>query len=472
MADARLDSSVLTPGRRPLTIGIVLVITAIAFEALAVSTALPVVSRELNGVRLYGWAFSGFMLANLVGISLAGPLADRIGPVRPLVAGMLLFGAGLFISGLAPTMLIVVVGRLVAGAGAGALISTAYVVIGMGYPEAARARLFAVLSSAWVVPSLIGPSIAGAVADHLSWRLVFLGLTPIMVIDAALILPAMRSLRAIDMGPQARARVPLPVVDALRLAVGAGLLLSGFTAGNWVAGAALVVVGFALAWNSFRRLVPPGTLRARGPLATAVALRGLLAFTFFTFDAFLPLTLTSLRNQSPTRAGLSLTAGGVSWATATWVAERRGLVWGRRKTATIGAAMILLGISVAALVLIPSVPVLVAPLGWLLAGGGMGLCYPTLSLTVLDEAAEGAVGRASASLQLTDVLGVALGTGLAGAAVAYSEAAGWGRRPGIELADGLTVVVGLVALAVARRMPLGAAGAAARAVPPGGLPGD
>ncbi|HEV7886162.1 MAG TPA: MFS transporter [Acidimicrobiales bacterium] len=451
MAVETPDARLLIPGRRPLTIGLILVITAIAFEALAVSTALPVVSRELNGVRLYGWAFSGFMLANLLGITLGGPLSDRIGPARPMLVGLTLFGTGLIVSGLAHTMLLVVVGRVVSGAGAGAVISTAYVVIGLGYPEGARARLFAVISSAWVLPSLIGPVVAGSVAQHLGWRWVFLALAPVMVLDAALVLPAVRGIK-VSHGPDVE-HLPLPVRDAFRLAVGTGLLISGFGSRRAGLGVALVLVGVVSAWGPFRRLVPEGTLRARGALPAAVALRGLLAFSFFTFDGFLPLTLTSLRGQSATRAGLSLTAGGVSWATGSWVAERRGRRWGRRRTVTSGATLILAGISTASLVLIPSVPVLIAPAGWLLAGLGMGLCYPTFGVIVLEEAPAGGVGRASSALQLADVLGVALGTGLAGAAVAFSVAGGWGRRPGIEAADAMTVAVCLVAIAASRRLP-------------------
>jgi MFS family permease len=449
------DAGVLAPGRRPLTIGLVLLITAIAFEALAVSTAMPVVSRELNGVRLYGLAFSGFMLANLVGIALGGPLSDRTGPGRPMVVGLTLFGTGLVVSGLAPTMDVVVVGRVVSGLGSGAVFSTAYVVIGLGYPESARPRMFAVISSAWVVPSLVGPVIAGSVADHWTWRAVFLGLAPVMALDAALVLPGMRKLVV-----PARAHEPLPVANAVGLALGAGVMVAGFNrfSGNVLLASALVVVGLAAAVRPFRRLVPPGTLRARGTLPTAVAMRGLLAFSFFTFDAFLPLTLTSLRGVSPTQAGLTLTAGGISWATGAWVAERRALVWGWRRTVSTGVCSILLGIGTSALVLVPSVPVLLAPLGWLLAGLGMGLCYPTFGLIVLEEAAEGQIGRASSALQLTDMLGVAVGTGVAGAAVAFTVAGGWGRRPGIEAADAMTVVAGLLALLLARRLPHGRGG--------------
>jgi len=83
------------PQRRALTTGLVLTITFVASEALAVVTVMPVVARDLGGLRLYGWVFSAFMLGSVAGISVAGREADRRGPAAPFVAGLLLFGAGL-----------------------------------------------------------------------------------------------------------------------------------------------------------------------------------------------------------------------------------------------------------------------------------------------------------------------------------------------------------------------------------------
>ena len=94
----------------------VLVVSFIAFEAIAVATVLPVVVRHLGGIRLYGWAFSAFMLAQLVGIVVAGPLVDRIGMLRPTLVAVALFSAGLLVDGAAPSMSVLVGGRVVQGA--------------------------------------------------------------------------------------------------------------------------------------------------------------------------------------------------------------------------------------------------------------------------------------------------------------------------------------------------------------------
>src|ERR1700722_11068362 len=120
----------MAPQRRALTVGLVLTITFVASEALAVVTVMPVVARDLGGLRLYGWVFSGFMLGSVIGIVAAGREADRRGPAVPFVTGVVLFGLGLAVAGLAPSMEVLVAGRVLQGVGAGAAPSVAYAALG------------------------------------------------------------------------------------------------------------------------------------------------------------------------------------------------------------------------------------------------------------------------------------------------------------------------------------------------------
>jgi hypothetical protein len=92
---------VWSPGVRRLTAGLSMTITLVAFESLSVATILPVVSRHLGDLRLYGWVFSAFFLSSLVGIVVSGAVSDSRGIGLPLVGGLLIFGAGLAIAGTA-----------------------------------------------------------------------------------------------------------------------------------------------------------------------------------------------------------------------------------------------------------------------------------------------------------------------------------------------------------------------------------
>ena len=165
MPDALREDRLWSPERRPLTVGLVLTITLVAAEALAVSTAMPIVAHELGGLELYGLVFSSFIASSLVGIVVAGLLIDQRGVVTPFVIGLVLFAIGLIIAGAAVSMPMLIVGRLIQGLGGGAIPPIAYVAIGRSLPELLRPRMFATLSTAWILPGVFGPAIAGVVAE-------------------------------------------------------------------------------------------------------------------------------------------------------------------------------------------------------------------------------------------------------------------------------------------------------------------
>src|SRR5579862_8046858 len=213
------------PQRRALTTGLVLTITFIASESLAVVTVMPVVARDLGGLRLYGWVFSAFMLASVVGIVAAGREIDRRGPAVPFVAGVVLFCCGLAVAGLAPSMGVLVAGRVLQGLGAGVGPSVAYATIGRSMEGPLRARMIAVLSTAWVAPGLAGPAIAAEVARLVGWRWVFLGLLPVVVVTGSIALPAL-----IRLGPPTAVKAAEQrLFDGIRTAAGAALILGGLT---------------------------------------------------------------------------------------------------------------------------------------------------------------------------------------------------------------------------------------------------
>ena len=149
------DENPFGPRRIGLTIGLLLTVSCVAFETLAVATVLPAVVADLGGIDLYGWTFSAFLLTQLVGIVISGLLADERGPIWPFALGIVLFSVGLLVGGLAPSMPALIAGRALQGLGGGAISSIAYVAIGRGYPEGAKPRMLALTSTAWVVPGLV-----------------------------------------------------------------------------------------------------------------------------------------------------------------------------------------------------------------------------------------------------------------------------------------------------------------------------
>jgi MFS family permease len=440
--------------RRALTIGLALTITLVGFESLAISTVMPIVTDELGGLELYGWVFSAFFLGSLIGIVLVGGAIDRGGLAAPFALGLGLFGIGLLAGGLAPSMPILVAARFVQGLGAGTIQPIAYVAIGRSLPDALRPRMFATLSTAWIVPGLIGPAIAGAVGESIGWRIVFLGLLPLILVAGALTLGALRAIAVppgVDEATAAaasRARLPLAVTVAL----GAGLLTVGLTSGQPVPTVALVTAGIVIGTYALRRLTPPGTLVARPVLPAAVLLRGVLTFAFFAIDAFVALTLVDWRGLSATTAGLALTAATISWTAGSWTQARGAARWPTHQFVRVGFGVVTLGLAGMLLVLVPEVPWPFAIVTFGVAGFGMGLAYSPLALIVLRDSSPETHGVATSSLSLTDSLGTALGTGLTGAMVAASVRATGNPEAGLAAGFAFAVAIGLAGLLLTARL--------------------
>ena len=333
-------------------------------------------------MELYGWVFSAFFLGSLIGI--VGRRRRRstaAASAVPFALGLGLFAIGLLIGGLAPSMPILVGARFIQGLGAGTIPPIAYVAIGRSLPERLRPRMFATLSTAWVLPGVIGPAIAGH--RRRDARL-------------ALRLPraaaAHRGRRCPDpsaacaRSPRARAGATAarsagtprpPAAGARSSALGAGLLMAGLTSGRSIPLVVLVVAGLALGSAG---APPPDAARARcAPrpvLPAAVLLRGILTCAFFGVDAYVALTLVEWRGLSATAAGVALTAATLSWTAGVVDPGPRRRRAGRRTGSCGSASRWSSSGWRARLVLLPGRPAwLAARRRSAIAGLGMGLAY-------------------------------------------------------------------------------------------------
>jgi len=450
------DAGLWSAHRRALTLGLVLAVTLVAFEALAISTVMPQVARDLGGIELYGWVFSAFFLGSLIGIVIVGGAIDGRGLALPFALGLGLFGIGLLVGGLAPSMPVLVAARFIQGLGAGTVPPIAYVAIGRSMPEALRPRMFATMSTAWILPGVIGPAIAAAIGQALSWRYVFLGLLPLIALSGAMTLRALRDVavsaddRGSEAGASAAARARLPL--AVQVAVGAGLVMIGLTSGALVPTVALIGVGLPIGIHALARLTPAGTLRARPVLPAAILLRGILTFAFFGIDAFVPLVLVEWRGRSLTESGIAVSVATVVWTAGSWVQARGSSRWPSRRFVQVGYGVVVAGLAGFMLVLREDVSWLVAFPTFALACFGMGLAYSPQALIVLREASADGQGSASSALSLTDTLGAALGTGLAGAIIALSVRETQEPVGGLAAAFAVSIVAGFGGLLLTRRL--------------------
>ncbi|WP_327409701.1 MFS transporter [Streptomyces sp. NBC_01281] len=514
------EDGVLGRAYRALSIGIVSVVLVIAFEATAVGTAMPVAARELDGVALYAFAFSGYFTTSLFGMVLAGQWSDRDGPLASLTVGIGAFAGGLLLSGTAGGMWLFVLGRAVQGLGGGLVIVALYVVVGRAYPERLRPAIMAAFAAAWVVPSVVGPLAAGAVTEHLGWRWVFLGIPALVGIPLALALPQIRrraggpatdgkpadtpiaggtgsdgfartgtgsdglartgtgsdglarvgtgideatrpgtdgftgthpfghapadatpdpltpdplgagpldraplaveALAAETLSPEPLRRAPLDrrrIRLAFGIAFGAGLLQ--YAAQDLRLLSLLpALAGVALLVPAVRGLLPYGTWRAARGLPSVVLLRGVAAGSFVAAESFVPLMLVTQRGLSPTLAGLSLAAGGATWALGSWLQARPGVEPYRERLMFLGMLLVAAAVATAPSVLLPAVPVWTVAVAWAFGCFGMGLVVASTSVLLLQLSAPHEAGTNSAALQISDALCNVLLLAFGGAAFA------------------------------------------------------
>jgi len=446
-AKAPQPAGVLAPQYRALTIGMVALITLIAFESLAVTTAMPTVAQALNGLPLYALAFGGPLASSVVAMVVSGTWSDLKGPARPLWYGTAWFLLGLVIAGAAPTMELLVAGRIIQGFGGGLVTVALYVVVGHLYPAELRPRIFAAFATGWVVPSLVGPAIAGLIVEHTSWRVVFLAV-PVLAIPAALVMrPGLARVNS-ETTERSGSLWDRRALWAVAAAVGVGVLSFGGQQ-HGVLQVALVALGLVGIAAFAPKLLPRATFRIGSGLPAVIALRGLVAASGFGAEVFLPLMLTRERGLSPSFAGLVLTVSALSWTAASWYRGRPKQPFSHSVFLQAGMAFIVLGIVTATLTLNPHVPVIVGILGWSLTGLGMGTVFPTLSVLVLEYSSREEQGTNSSALQLSDALSTATVLAVGGSLFAAIEP--HSATTAYLIAFGLPALLALIGVVAGRR---------------------
>jgi len=338
-----------------------------------------------------------------------------------LYASVSLFVLGLLIAGTSVSMPMLVAGRLVQGLGGGALTVSLYVLVARFFPGPLHPRIFAAFSAAWVVPSLVGPFAAGVVAQVFSWHWVFLGVVGLVIPALAMIVPVLRSPDEPEgtSRPEATGRPGQPVppwaLGRLGWAALAALAVLGLNLSADVsvpsfpaATALLALAAVVLALVAVRPLVPRGTLAARRGLPSVILARGLASASFFGAEVYLPYLLIDQYAFPPTLAGLTLTGGALAWAGAAAVQGRLGSRLPHQSAVQAGSLMVLAAVLLALATTALHWPAAIAIVGWVLAGGGMGLLYPRLSVMTLALSTKENEGFNSSAMSISDSLGGAL----------------------------------------------------------------
>ena len=421
--------------------------TLLAFEGIATATAMPVVARDLDALAGYTWAFNAYLVASLFGMVAGGLWSDGVGPRGPLIAGVGAFCGGAILAGAAPHLLMLAVGRALQGVGGGVVIVSLYVLIARAYDVALRPKAFSVLAAAWVVPSLVGPVIAGWLADYVTWRAVF-WLVPFFVIPPALLLfPRLGPYQGGTLHPSTRSRLVAGALATVGLLAIQDGVLRMSPAGAVEAGA-----GLAVLLVSVRHLLPDGALTLRRGLPASVMMRGILAAAFFSAEVFVPLALIETRGISTTAAGLTLACAAGLWSVGSYAQSRLPGDRDRSNAVRLGAGVVAVCLVTLPLSLLSSLPPWVAGASWAIGAFGMGLAIPSVSVQVMRLSPDADQGVNAAAIQIVDSVLVVVAISFIGLGHSAAVATGGATATTYTLLWLASAAIAVSAIVLAGRM--------------------
>ncbi|OAB44394.1 MFS transporter [Paenibacillus glacialis] len=441
---------------RALTIGIILAVTTVAFEGLGVTTIAPKVAQSLNAIHSYGWIFSAFLLSQIIGTMVIGQQIDKNGVYKSFIISILIFVGGIVIAATSFNMYILIGGRAFQGFGAGALLTCVYSSITLNYPDGLRTKILAAFSSAYILPALIGPYIAGLLAEYQSWRFVFWLVLPFIILSVFLTLPSFRKLQTENTIAPSAKRGEYKEIYAIVLTLGTGLLLEGLgLIPDWK-GIVISVAGVLIMVQPLRKLLPEGALLVKKGLPATIVTRGLFVACYFAVESYVVLALTNVKGLSADVAGLIVATGAISWSIAAWLQSKfdeRDQGNGRIQRVMVGVALMIVGVALVITAMgLSGNGIVLAVFSQILTGFGIGLAHPTTGAIALQHAKASEAGTISANVQFVDAFSPALSIGLGGALITISGTFGWGILTGIMLALSIQLLFVLFSFIVSFRI--------------------
>lgn len=384
------------------------------------TTILPSVVRDIGGLDYYAWNTTLFVVASILGSATSARLLGAAGPRGAYVAAAALFALGTLTCAAAPSMPVLLGGRIVQGLGGGFLFALSYAMIRLVFAEGLWPRAMALVSGMWGVATLVGPAVGGVFAELDAWRGAFWSLLPVVALFAFLALAVLPRRSGDSNDRTATPTTQLVLLTAAVLAVSAGSVsnvlawnVAGIVAALIAAGALIVVEAKAR-----HRLLPRGAFRLGAPLGALYATMALLAVAVTSTEIFVPLFLQVLHAQTPLTAGYLAALMAAGWTLGSIASSGAGEHGARR---AVQAAPIIALIGMAALTGLVPRPSdgawnVLAPIAVALAavGFGVGLGWPHLLTRVLKVAPDDERDLASASITTVQLFATAIGAALAG----------------------------------------------------------
>jgi EmrB/QacA subfamily drug resistance transporter len=422
VSDAPPNGAYLFGKRRTLIVfaGLLLGMLLAALNQTIVATALPDIVADLGGFEHYSWVFSAYMLTSTVTVPLYGKLSDVYGRRSFFLLAIVLFMAGAVVSGLAPSMTVLIVGRAIQGLGAGGLIPLAMAVIGDLIAPRERGKWQGLTGAVFGVASVVGPATGGWISDNASWRWAFFVSLPFGLLALVVVQ------RGFTMEPAHRAHT-IDYTGAALLTAGlsTGLLATVWggaqypwgsleIVGLFAASAVLLLVFLLWELRVAEPIMPLGLFRNRTFAASQVALFFVGAAMFGTI-IYIPLFVQGVLGESATSSGAILTPLMLSLIGASIAAGQLVSRTGRYKEVLLACPVVLaVGFWLLSRLDVHST-LQETTRDMIVVGLGLGVGMQTFVLVVQNAVPRSMMGVATASTQFFRTIGATIGVTVMGA---------------------------------------------------------
>jgi MFS family permease len=385
---------------------------------------LPNTVAEIGGGRLYAWVLTLYLVGSVVAATMVNPMLLRIGPRMSYLLGLAVFAVASLLCGAAPNMEVLIAGRALQGVAGGLLAGLGYAVINAALPRTLWTRAAALVSAMWGVATVVGPATGGLFAQFGLWRWAFVAMAIVTALMAMLVPVALTGRRANPSAAALVMKVPvwsLVLIGAAALAISVAQIPHNIIAIAALLAAGIVLVGlFVLVdWRMHAAVLPPSVF-GPGPLKWIYLTMALLMLGAMV-DTYVPLFGQRLAHLTPVAAGFLGAALAVGWTVSEIVSA--SLEDPRTIGRVIAAAPVVVasGLALGAFTQRDNASAGIVALwtvGLLVAGIGIGMAWPHLSVRAMDSVNDPAEGvAAAAAINTVQLISAAFGAGLAGVVV-------------------------------------------------------
>ena len=387
-----------------------------ASNSMLTATTMPSAVEDIGGLNLISWTFSLYLMGSIISGASVSLLVNKSGIRATMIRAAMIYAAGCVVCAMAPTMPVVLVGRVLQGLGGGGLVALVYISQDRFFPNRFVPKIVACISTVWMISAFSGPVIGGAFATLGIWRMAYWA----FAFQAVLLMLAIRVLLAAESVDLDIETERIPIVRLIFLA--AAILLISMAGAEFDALVSPILIGMgclSLVFFVFRdktasssRILPLRATDLSHPIGNGILTTLLLCVCIMSFLVYGPFILIKLYGLTPLFAGFIVMLETLAWGSAAIIFSGTDPDKEPRLI-RIGSALVVAGLLGLAWIL-PNGPIWAIAALVVVSNGGFGMIWGFIIKRIIGAAGADEKDRAASLLPITQQIGFALGASLSG----------------------------------------------------------